>query len=908
MQEEEEEEEILPDDFYYDNNELESKPISTSNYPSNFMDLFHSFGYECTKASNLFMMDTQHVLFSAGNFVQILNLTSGQQQHIRTTGGGGIGAIAVHPEREFFAVAERGIKPNINVYHYPSLRLHRILRCGTEHAYAHIDFSPSSGIHLASVGCSPDYTLTIWDWKKEKIVLRTKAFSQDVFNVTFSPENEGHLTTSGTGHIKFWTMAETFTGLKLKGYIGKFGRTQISDIISYVELPDGKVLSGTDWGNMLVWDNGLIKVQIGRKAKKSCHIGSIEGFFYDEGELITIGNDGYIRVWDFETVDSAEVGEEGQIFEMEPMYELKVGQDVKLKSMVKSVDTNLASIWYGQDASGGIWKLDLSFSHTTKPPEKLFSFHAGEITGMQTSPKHHMVATTAEDHTVKVYHYIKKQQLCSSKFNSSGTCLLWLPESVDPLGVSVLVGFDDGIVRALRIAKKLDEGAIQRRIRSPSDISSTQIALEQVMKPHNSSVTCMAIDNTGDILVTGGADSSIFFFAIRDTFQAIGFIKMPCPVVSIAWAPESHKKKVVLVCCQDGIALEVVAPKPNTYSTSKTYQLPEEAIKIRQFKFHTIKKKLRRLKKLKKKLDKKQKKKQELLEELMVKKAGKIEEEEDNEEKQEDTAAGEKGKEEEEVEEESDNGIRTIIRGFYADEIDHFWLSMGGYDAGYLYKCKMESYEEWQARIQQKEPDNQDTNEVDHFGEPVKAIPVTDSNDSPIRSLHLSRDGKLLILGFDNGIVRCQPQENAIKGNQLPSDIPELADYWSLSIHDGFYGRVTNICSSFDKKYILTTGSDGNFFVFAHNEMDTVDGGKIDSMSMSIMEGDNRMEDITDRSAYSLEDAKQKSEYDKRLKEAEEKKQNVRNEMANLRLRFKKILNRNNDLPTKLQLKRTVYK
>ena len=45
--------------------------------------------------------------------------------------------------------------------------------------------------------------LTVWDWMQELIVLRSKAFSQDVFRVTFSPDNEGQLTTSGTGHIRF---------------------------------------------------------------------------------------------------------------------------------------------------------------------------------------------------------------------------------------------------------------------------------------------------------------------------------------------------------------------------------------------------------------------------------------------------------------------------------------------------------------------------------------------------------------------------------------------------------------------------------------------------------------------------------------------------------------------------------
>ena len=144
-----------------------------------------------------------------------------------------------------------------------------MLRNGTERAYSHVTFNPT-GDKLASVGSSPDYMLTVWDWNSEQIILRTKAFSQEVYRVSFSPENEGQLTTSGMGHIRFWKMAATFTGLKLQGDIGKFGRTELTDISGYMELPDGKVLSGTEWGNMLLWDGGLIKVEISKK-KKPCH-------------------------------------------------------------------------------------------------------------------------------------------------------------------------------------------------------------------------------------------------------------------------------------------------------------------------------------------------------------------------------------------------------------------------------------------------------------------------------------------------------------------------------------------------------------------------------------------------------------------------------------------------------------
>lgn len=66
--------------------------------------------------------------------------------------------------------------------------------------------------------------------------------------------------------------------------------------LGFVELPDGKVLSGSEWGNMLLWDGGLIKVEICKKGNKLCHNGMIEQFFMDEGELMTIGADGFIKV------------------------------------------------------------------------------------------------------------------------------------------------------------------------------------------------------------------------------------------------------------------------------------------------------------------------------------------------------------------------------------------------------------------------------------------------------------------------------------------------------------------------------------------------------------------------------------------------------------------------------------
>ena len=74
--------------------------------------------------------------------------------------------------------------------------------------------------------------------------------------------NTHYLTLSLLVHCRMWNMARTFTGLKLQGLVGRFGRTPLSDIEGYVEFPDGKVLSGSDWGNMLLWEENLVKLQV----------------------------------------------------------------------------------------------------------------------------------------------------------------------------------------------------------------------------------------------------------------------------------------------------------------------------------------------------------------------------------------------------------------------------------------------------------------------------------------------------------------------------------------------------------------------------------------------------------------------------------------------------------------------
>ncbi|EDM11160.1 rCG52940, isoform CRA_a [Rattus norvegicus] len=233
-------------------------------------------------------------------------------------------------------------------------------------------------------------------------------------------------------------MAFTFTGLKLQGSLGRFGKTSTTDIEGYAELPDGKVLSGSEWGNLLLWEGSLIKVELCRTGMKSCHNGSINQIMLDEGEVITAGSDGSVRIWDFETIDTADVIDDSGLLEIEPINELHVDKSVNLFSMIKMNEVG-NNFWLAQDANGAIWKLDLSFSNITQDPECLFSFHSGAIAALDVSPLTYLMATTALDCSVRVYDFASKNLLVQMKFKQGGTTLIWAPLT-GPVWVTVSPG------------------------------------------------------------------------------------------------------------------------------------------------------------------------------------------------------------------------------------------------------------------------------------------------------------------------------------------------------------------------------------------------------------------------------------------------------------------------------------
>ncbi|XP_068191514.1 cilia- and flagella-associated protein 44-like [Antennarius striatus] len=851
----------IPVDKYYDYEELCSRPYITPNsqIPENLLQLRHSFGYDSELRGNLQLLDDSTLMFIAGNLLVLLDLSTRKQRYLRSCRGGGIGSVAVHPTKKYFAVAEKGNHPDIIVYEYPSLRPYRILRDGTEKAYSSVDFN-TNGSLLAGVGNAPDYMLTLWNWRQEQVTLRAKAVSQEAFKVRFSLHYPELLTSSGFGHVKFWEMAYTCTGPKLLGDIGRFGVTDPTDIEGFIDLPNAQVVSGSSWGNLLLWRNTVIRMEITRTDGQSCHDGTVQPFFLEEGQIMTFGSDGMIRVWDFDSIDYT-IG--ASKYELDPRNEKLVGRNVCICSMVRSSHPE-STMWFAQDSCGAIWKVDLSFTHKSPDPERLFSFHAGAIQGLDVSKTSYLMATTAPDRSVKVFDFLSNREVTDIHFNQGGTVINWAPPLVNQTGGLLVAGFEDGVVRLLELYDpqklKLGSGYVHK--------GGAKLRLKQALKPHSGPVTAIEYKHDGVILATGSSDGTVFFFNIGDAYVPIGFIHVPGPVQALEWSPFSGSEDKLLIMCRSGHVVEVQIGDLQAHCSANTFQL--RGLPSRSFRFRSIKSQIRA-------------KEEEIARRQALQEA--MEEEEEEEEE-----IDEKEEEEEEEEEELPpiyipDPPSPLCLGFYSHP-DHFWLSVGGFDSGFLYHCKFS--------------ENQDEDPNQRQDEPFHFLPVHNADEDPILSITFSSDRQLMFCGMHSGAIRVYPLHPA------DHSLTSMQAYWTLNIHDNHCGHLHHIRCSHDNKFVLTAGDDGNIFSFSTVPQEELEQDQMMAKIPSprvIPEDEQPPNDIEDPAANTIEMYKHEMDELKLQQEIQLRNTTKSRKLAGLRKEFSKLVEENEKLPEHVRLK-----
>lgn len=509
--------------------------------------LIHVFGMNPWN-SNIIALNHQSddMLYIAGNYIVQFNTRTRWRRFVPSIDGAGISCMCVlyDHDQTYLVVGEKSsnkqgnMMPSIYIRSFPDFDVVKRLKGGAEYGYACMDVS-LDGKRVCSVGMRPDYTLVVWDFDTETILLQAKAFGHDVYRVCFSPydKNGGRIVTSGVGHIRFWEMANTFTGVKLKGTIGKFGKADLSDIHCFAELPSGKVLTGSEAGYLLLWEEGYVKCRFVSKDKVatdqdgSLIIEERNGLYIHEGgtfvvkvlleenAILTAGADSCLRWWDLQSIECAQMETYGSLdVQIFPLREFSIHKSCFINKVDIYIDGSQMNSMLISDANGSLVK----FIVDDHGVEVLDIFHSKKIASITMSPMEYMVATAGMDGKVLVWNIAKNQALSQLSLGSPCSVIQWIPIRTDISGRTIVVGFDDGCLRVLQI-------------------NQSKLRCLHVTKPHTKDVTCIEFTEIGSNVLSSGGDELIFIHTIQISgdivaLKPIGCIKTSGVATSISFS------------------------------------------------------------------------------------------------------------------------------------------------------------------------------------------------------------------------------------------------------------------------------------------------------------------------------------------------------------------------------------
>ena len=448
---------------------------------------------------------------------------------------------------------------------------------------------------LCTISSSPDYLLSIWDWKEKYIVLQSKALGgPNISHLQCSLYKQDHFITCGTmGHIQFWNVASTFTGLKLQGLTGKFGKLELSDVSTVLELPNqlreeeeeeggeegrtvnndcdnddsdsgGRVLSGTNNGYLILWDGPFAYCRLVTSLNNSTnsvdsnnsdnnpsdnhsfplHEGGIHHIHHDlaTNYIWTTGADGTMKSWSIKDINASVIHTMNSGHSLDvPIQHIQVIEFSKRSQLVYFCPRDICSDDDNDNRHNKKevhrWfvqdKRGILWDVDTKAKnlKKLWEFHSGVVKGIDTSPSEDTVVTVGTDGTVRCWNYKLSKPIAMIRYeNTICTSVKWTPShSVTSTGFCSKQSSN-------MISVGYNDGVIRF---FNLDNDQSKLTLRQTFKPHTKTIHVMSFSKDGRYIATASSDGTIFLclyhgddFADDDSkpiCSPIGFIDFRLP-------------------------------------------------------------------------------------------------------------------------------------------------------------------------------------------------------------------------------------------------------------------------------------------------------------------------------------------------------------------------------------------
>jgi len=530
---------------------------------SGFAQASHIFGVRQNVVNAPLFADEHTLLLPAGGQMVRYRLDGLPQKFIQNTAPnapkGTATAIALSSTRRHLAVAEslpgQGAQPHIIIYDllHDSSKRQRLITMPAEVSFNEIismDFSPD-GKYLIAQGAQPDWMLCMWLWEKNKllsVVKSTNPAGNPVTQVSFNPSDNTQICVTGQHIFKYLRYTE--------GHLKQHGTQKVDpkNYTAHAWLTGERMALTCDTGKLYILENGDMKDVIDLN-KVDLEEGQ-EG--YDEAET-------HVSTDDFQTNMASQIGggESGlsavtvcpvgagfavstsngltYLYEVEDTKGAenyyRLSKRIKLNEGSLHVDdfvTRLTASPVNEflvalSAQRGLYQFSLATAHLEASQDTTWELlgagsHAGPIVDMSVCSRKPLVATCAQDNTLRIWNYETQQCEISKRFaEDMSSC------SLHPNGLHVLIGFSDKLrlmnlliddvrvfkeypIRGCRLSSFSHGGHLFAVVHGHVIMVYSTSTFESVqnLQGHSQKVRCLSWSPNDQILVSCGSDGAIY--------------------------------------------------------------------------------------------------------------------------------------------------------------------------------------------------------------------------------------------------------------------------------------------------------------------------------------------------------------------------------------------------------------
>ena len=396
-----------------------------------------------------------------------------------------------------------------------------------------VTFAPD-GNTLASG--SSDKTVKLWDAHSGKLLRTLKSHNSIVLSVAFAPNGKTLASGSYDKTIKIWDASS--------GELLQTLKDNKSPVLSVAFAPDGKTLvSGSWWEKTIkLWDAGsgeLLRTLEGHTER----INSL-AFAPSGDKLVSGSSDDTVKLWDASSgellltleghgrdVQSVAFAPDGQTLASgSEDYTTKIwdASSGELKRTLGGHMGQVHSLAFAPDGkilASGSWdntvKLwgtvsgELQLSLTHHAPDHKEKGHSGALRSVAHSPDGLTLASSSDDHTIKLWGAANGKLLRTLEGHTGGISTV----AFSPDGNTLASGSNDKTIK-LWDARSGD--------------------LLQTLKGHTNSVLSVAFAPDGQTLASGAMDKTIKLWDARSGELLRTLSGHTSTVFSVAFAPDGH--------------------------------------------------------------------------------------------------------------------------------------------------------------------------------------------------------------------------------------------------------------------------------------------------------------------------------------------------------------------------------